>query len=284
MTRKALGRGLSALLREVETATTGLEQIPLSLIDPNPYQPRRSFPEPSLRELANSIRSNGLVQPVMLRRADPRYQLVVGERRWRAAALAGLENIPALVRDLNDREALELALTENLLREELNPLDAARAFDALQQQYRVTHEEIAVRLGVDRSTITNTLRLLRLPGSVQELVATGALTAGHARALLGLESPGAQQQLARLVLKRALSVRQVETMVAFRQLKGQKATGPSTAVKLDANTRTAILELERALGTRVRIVGNLKRGRIEISYFSSEDLNRIYDLIAHRQG
>ncbi len=282
MTRRALGRGLSALLREVETATTGLEEVRLSLIDPNPYQPRRSFPEPSLRELADSIRSNGLVQPVMLRRAAARYQLVVGERRWRAAGLAGLEKIPAMIRDLNDRQALELALTENLLREELNPIDAARAFDALQQEYSVTHEEIADRLGVNRSTVTNTVRLLRLPASVQQMVASAELAPGHARALLGLESEAAQQQLARLAVKRGLSVRQVESIVALRGLKSEKRNAPSTTANLDANTRSALIELERVLGTRVKIVGNKARGRIEISYFSAEDLNRIYELIVRK--
>ncbi len=282
MTRRALGRGLSALLREVETATTGLEEVPLSLIDPNPYQPRRSFPEPSLRELADSIRSNGLVQPVMVRRAAARYQLVVGERRWRAAGLAGLEKIPAMIRDLNDRQALELALTENLLREELNPIDAARAFDALQQEYSVTHEEIADRLGVNRSTVTNTVRLLRLPASVQQMVASAELAPGHARALLGLESEAAQQQLARLAVKRGLSVRQVESIVALRGLKSQERNARSTTAKLDANTRSALIELERILGTRVKIVGNQTRGRIEISYFSAEDLNRIYELIVRK--
>ncbi len=280
MTRKALGRGLSALLREVETAApTGLDHIPITLIDPNPDQPRRAFPEASLQELAESIRAGGLVQPVLVRRTDARYQLVVGERRWRAARLAGLEFIPAVVRDLNDREAVELALTENLLREDLNPLDAARAFDVLQQRYHLSHEGIAERMGLNRSTVTNTLRLLRLASPVQEMLSNGEISHGHARALLALESEGAQAELARLIAKQGLSVRQVEAMVAAPSAEAATRKPQLAGAKLDPNTRAAVLELERTLGTRVRILGNEKRGRIEISYFSAEDLNRVYQWI-----
>ena len=280
MTRKALGRGLSALLREVESAApSGLGQIPISLIDPNPDQPRRAFPEASLQELAESIRAGGMVQPVLVRRADARYQLVVGERRWRAARLAGLESIPAVVRDLNDREAVELALTENLLREDLNPLDVARAFDALQQRYHLSHEGIAERMGLNRSTVTNTLRLLRLASPLQEMLSKGEISYGHARALLALESEGAQEELGRLIAKQGLSVRQVEAMVAARGAQAAKRKPQLVGAKLDPNTRAAVLELERTLGTRVRILGNEKRGRIEIRYFSAQDLNRIYEWI-----
>lgn len=279
MSRKALGRGLSALLREVETAATGLEQVSIELIEPSPYQPRRAFPQESLKELADSIRASGLVQPILLRRANGRYQLVAGERRWRAARLAGLDAIPAIVRDLGDKETLELALTENLLREDLNSLEVARAFSALQEKFGLSHEEIADRLGVNRSTVTNTLRLLRLPPAIQDMIANNEISAGHARALLAVDSATAQTRLALVILKKGFSVRQVENMVALRDLKAAKRKLPSTTSKLDANTRAAVLELERILGTRVRIVGTDKRGRIEISYFSTEDLNRIYERI-----
>jgi ParB family chromosome partitioning protein len=279
MTRRVLGRGLNALLRTVETTTTGLEQVSLELIDPSPFQPRRGIPEASLKELADSIRASGVVQPVLLRPADGRYQLVAGERRWRAARLAGLESIPAIVRDLADRETLELALTENLLREDLNPLEVAHAYETLQETFRVSHEEIADRLGLNRSTVTNTLRLLRLPAAIQEMLANGEISHGHARALLGLDSTASQVRLAALIVKRGLSVRQVENMVALRDLKSAKQKGAATASKLDPNVRAAALELERTLGTRVRILGNGKRGKVEISYFSAEDLNRIYDWI-----
>ena len=281
MSRKALGRGLSALLQEVETRPTGVEEIQLDLIDPNPLQPRREFPKAALEELAASIRSSGVVQPVLLRRADARYQLVAGERRWRAARLAGLASVPAVIRDLSDGEALELALTENLLREDLNPLEVARAYEILQQRFELTHEEIAERLGATRSNVTNTLRLLKLPSSVQEMIVDGQLSMGHARALITLDSHAAQARFAGLIVKQGLSVRQVETMVAVHTSKKPPAKPKPLAESdsLDPNTRAAVLELERVLGTRVKIVGGQTRGRIEISYFSQEDLRRIYDLI-----
>ena len=281
MSRKALGKGLSALLQEVETKPTGVEEIELDLIDPNPLQPRREFPEAALEELAASIRSSGVVQPVLLRRADARYQLVAGERRWRAARLAGLQSLPAVIRDLSDADALELALTENLLREDLNPLEVARAYEILQQRFQLTHEQIAERLGATRSNVSNTLRLLKLPSSVQEMIVEGQLSMGHARALITLDSQAAQARFAGLIVNQGLSVRQVETMVAVHTSKKPPAKPKPLAESdsLDPNTRAAVLELERALGTRVKIVGGQTRGRIEISYFSQEDLTRIYDLI-----
>jgi ParB family chromosome partitioning protein len=283
MTRKALGRGLDALLRTVETTTAGLAEIAVDQIDANPFQPRRTFAADKLKELADSIRASGLVQPVLLRRAGDRYQLIAGERRWRAARQAGLAAVPAVVRDIGDRDALELALTENLLREELNPVEAALGYAALQQKHGLSHEEIAAHLGLDRSTVTNTLRLLRLPPEVQEMISEGKISAGHARALLGLESAEAQLKLALSIVKQGLSVRQVETFVALRGAKPEKKAGATEPPKLDANVRAAILEMERTLGTRVKLHGNEKRGRIEISYFSEEDLNRIYDWIVKKQ-
>jgi len=282
MTRKALGRGLNALLRTVETTTAGLAEIAVDQIDANPFQPRRTFAADKLKELADSIRSSGLVQPVLLRRADGRYQLIAGERRWRAARQAGLTVIPAVVRDIGDRDALELALTENLLREDLNPLEAAQGYAALQQKHGLSHEEIAEHLGLDRSTVTNTLRLLRLPQEVQQMIAEGAISAGHARALLGLDSAAAQLQLAHQIVKQGLSVRQVENLVALRGSKPEKKPDAKEATKLDANVRAAVLEMERTLGTRVKVQGDEKRGKIEISYFSAEDLNRIYEWIVKR--
>lgn len=276
MTRKALGRGLNALIHTTEEIpASGLEQVAVDQIDPNPFQPRKEIPAESLKELANSIRASGLVQPVLVRPVNGRYQLVAGERRWRAAQLAGLERIPAVVREASDREALEFALTENLLREDLNPLEVAHACQALLEKYGLRHEEIADRLGLDRSTVTNTLRLLRLPPAIQEMIANGEISSGHARALLGLDSEAAQIKLAKLIVKQGLSVRQIE--MALRGLKPEAKK--SAAPGLDPNTRAAVLELERTLGTRVKIVGTEKRGRIEIRYFSAEDLSRIYDWI-----
>jgi len=284
MTRKALGRGLNALLQTVESATSGLEQVRLDLIDPNPFQPRRDFSENSLAELADSIRASGVVQPILVRRSAPtegRYQLVVGERRWRAARLAGLETIPAMIRELTDQDALELALTENLLRQDLNPLEVAHAYQALQETYHLSHEEVAERLGINRSSVTNTLRLLRLPVTVQEMLSKDEITYGHARALLGLESETAQVQLASRIASQGLSVRNVEDMVASRGVKSGAQKTDSKPLT-DPNVRAAALELERTLGTRVKILGDGRRGRIEISYFSAQDLNRIYDLIVRQ--
>jgi ParB family chromosome partitioning protein len=283
MTRKALGQGLNALLRTVETSTAGLAEVAVDQIDPNPFQPRRTFSAEKLKELADSIRSSGVVQPVLLRRADGRYQLIAGERRWRAAREAGLATVPAVVREIGDRDALELALTENLLREDLNQIEAAQGYTLLQQKHGLSHEEIAERLGLDRSTVTNTLRLLRLPADVQQMIAEGAISAGHARALLGLESERAQLQLAHLSVKQGLSVRQVENLVATRGSKPQLKQEPTETPKLDANVRAAVLEMERTLGTRVKVHGDEKHGKIEISYFSADDLNRIYEWIVKRQ-
>ena len=281
MARKALGRGLSSLLREVETTATGLQQVPVEAIDPNPFQPRRAFPEETLRELADSIRASGMVQPILLRRTEAvegRYQLIVGERRWRAARQAGLEKVPAVVRDLSDRDALELALTENLLREDLNPLEVARAYQTLQQNFHLSHEEIAERLGVTRSTITNALRLLRLPTIVQEMLSKGEISAGHARSLAGLDDQEVAILIARQIVEKGLSVRQTEEIVSRPPMQPARR-GSKPATKIDPNIRAAVLELERTLGTRVRIVGNAIRGRIEIKYFSAEDLNRLYEWI-----
>jgi len=284
MTRKALGRGLNALLQTVESATTGIEQVRVDLIDPSPFQPRREFPEDSLAELAESIRACGVVQPILVRRSsapEGRYQLVIGERRWRAARLVGLETVPAMIRELTDQDALELALTENLLRKDLNPLEVASAYQVLQETYHLSHEEIAQRLGINRSSVTNTLRLLRLPAIVQEMLSKEQITYGHARALLGLNSEAAQVQLALRTARQGLSVRDVENMVASRESKpaaNKAASKPLT----DPNVRAAAVELERTLGTRVKILGDGRRGRIEISYFSAQDLNRIYDLIVRK--
>lgn len=284
MPRKALGRGLNALLQTVESTTSGLEEVPLDRIDPNPSQPRHDFSEDSLRELANSIRTSGIVQPVLLRPsplAEGRYQLVAGERRWRAAGLAGLEAVPAVIRQLTDQDALELALTENLLRQDLNPLDVARAYHALQEKYHLSHEQIAERLGVDRSSVTNTLRLLRLPPAIQEMLSKSELSHGHARALLGLASEADQVKLASKIARQGLSVRQVENLVALQATPPAAQNAPS-APRVDPNVRAAALELERTLGTRVKILGSGRRGKIEIQYFSREDLNRIYDLIVRQ--
>jgi len=257
----------------------GLEHVALDLIDPNPFQPRRAFPEDSLKELADSIRATGLVQPVLLRKLDARYQLIAGERRWRAAHLAGLSAIPALIRPITDEQALEQALTENLLREDLNPIEVAHAYQSLQDNFKLSHELIAERLGVSRTAVTNTVRLLRLPQQIQDLISHGDLTAGHARALLALGTPEAQLQAANRILKENLSVRQAERWVAERDKRVATQAQPSPPPPPDPNTKAAVRELERALATKVKIVGGPDRGRIEINYYSADDLSRIYEQI-----
>jgi len=283
MTRKALGRGLSALIREPESPQSPespaklAEFISIDLIDPSPFQPRTSFDEAELRELADSLRAKGVIQPVLIRPVGDRYQLVAGERRWRAAKLAALEAIPAIVRPLDDRDALELALTENLLRDDLGPLEAARAYKSLQDRFGVSQEEIASRLGINRVTVTNTLRLLRLPPAIQRMIEQNQLTAGHARALLAIDSEPTQLSLATKAVRRGLSVREIEKLAASRS--DGKAASKADTGGVDPNVRSATVELERRLGTRVRISGSGRRGTIQISYFSAEDLGRIYSAI-----
>ncbi|MGH9446504.1 MAG: ParB/RepB/Spo0J family partition protein [Terriglobia bacterium] len=282
MTRKALGRGLSALLHDVEAASpsaSSLQQIPVTLIDSNPFQPRRTFSQERLQELANSIHSTGLVQPVLVRKSGERYQLIAGERRWRAASLASIKSIPAVVRDLSDQETLELAITENVLREDLSPIENANAYQSMQDNFGFSHEEIASRLGLDRTTIANTVRLLKLPQEIQDMMEKKLLSSGHARALLACATTEEQMQLAKRVVKEGLSVRQVERLASAPKNNSSPSGVSTTPAKADANTRAAILELERALGTRVKVVGDGDRGRIEITYYSSQDLDRIYKLI-----
>ncbi|MGD0128145.1 MAG: ParB/RepB/Spo0J family partition protein [Terriglobia bacterium] len=284
MSRKVLGRGLNALLQTVETATAGLEQVRLDLIDPNPFQPRRDFPEDTLAELADSIRSSGVIQPILVRRnaaVQGRFELIVGERRCRAARLARLETVPAVVRELADQDALEFALAENLLRRDLNPIEVAHAYRALQDEFHLSHEQVAERLGINRSSVTNMLRLLRLPQSVQEMITREEITYGHARALLALDSEAAQLQLAARIAQQGLSVREAEGLAAPRPPK-QPEQASEAKPPMDPNVRAAAQELERTLGTRVKIRGDGRRGAIEISYFSSEDLNRIYELIVRQ--
>jgi len=250
----------------------------VELIDPNPLQPRGVFHAERLAELADSIRTTGLLQPLLVRHARDRYQLVAGERRWRAAKLAGLKEIPAIIREIPDDRLLETSLVENLQREDLNPIETAQAFQRLCHEFKLSHEEIARRTGKDRSTITNLLRLLKLPHDVQQLVAEHRLSTGHARAILPLEDEALQRQVAEKAASQGLSVRQVERLVQ-RMTTSRKPKSLEEVLE-DPNIKAAVEELERVLGTRVRIVGRgEQRGRIEIEYYSGEDLERIYGII-----
>jgi ParB family transcriptional regulator, chromosome partitioning protein len=286
--RKALGRGLSALLpqRPVATAVQAAREpaqsvsqvatIPIADIEPNPLQPRSVFDATRLEELSNSIQINGIIQPLLVRRHGSSYQLIAGERRLRAAKLAGLLEVPAIVQDYADERILEIALIENIQREDLNPMETAQALERLHTQMNLSHEEIAARTGKDRTTITNLIRLLRLPSEVQLLVAERRLSMGHARAILGLASPELQTQVAEKAAAQGFSVRQVERLVK----KVNEPREPSEDPLQDPNIKAAVGSLEAALGTRVRIVEKSdQRGRIEIEYYSQEELQRIYEWI-----
>jgi ParB family transcriptional regulator, chromosome partitioning protein len=286
--RKALGRGLSALLpqRQVATAVQSapdpvevgpqVASLPIADIQPNPLQPRSVFDSARLDELANSIQTHGIIQPILVRRKGSHYELIAGERRLRAAKLAGLVDVPAIVQDYADDRILEIALIENIQREDLNPMETAQALERLHTQMNLSHEEIAARTGKDRTTITNMIRLLRLPTDIQLLVAERRLSMGHARAILGLPTPELQSQIAEKAAAQGFSVRQVERLVK----KVNEPRVPSEDPLQDPNIKAAVGSLEAALGTRVRIVEKSEqRGRIEIEYYSQEELQRIYEWI-----
>ena len=285
MTRRALGRGLSALLSDsVSVVAPGeeLQEVDIDLIDPNPDQPRLRFNEDKLNELAQSIRSNGLVQPLLLRRsANGRYQIVAGERRWRAAQLADLPKVHAVVRNIPDSKLLELALIENIQREELNPIEEASAYQRLIHNLGLTQDEVAQQVGKDRSSIANYLRLLKLPEDVQRMLEDELISMGHARALLGLDTKDQIRRLANEVAEKKLSVRQTEQAVK-RATSPQSPGERSTPSGNDANIRAAELKMKRFLGSQVRIHLGNNGGRIEIDFSSASELDRIYSLIMRK--
>lgn len=278
--RPALGRGLSALIPEPlsQAPRQGPVEVDLDLLDPNPKQPRMGFDEARLDELATSIKLNGVIQPIVVRRVGPRFEIVAGERRWRAAQRAGLLKIPVIIRDVPDEKLLEVALVENVQRENLNPIDEALAYRRLTEELRLTQEQVAAAVGKDRASVANYLRLLKLPDSVQALVASATLTMGHARALLTLEDPKSIETAARQVVARGLSVRETESLV--RRLARPPAAW--TDAPADVHTRQAEERLRLALGTRVRIVRRGAGGRIEIEFVSEDELQRLYDTLTRR--
>ena len=298
--RKVLGKGLSALLpprrtqepspadpQPAEDATSNrpydprgtVRFISVHEIDPNPLQPRAQFDRTRLEELAASIRANGIIQPLIVRRNSGRFQLVAGERRLRAARVAALNEVPVVIQDFADDQLLQLALIENIQREDLNPIETAQAFERLVTDLNLTHEEIAARTGKDRTTVTNLIRLLRLPDDIQLLLAERRLAMGHARALLGLPDEQQQIELANKAAAQGHSVRDVERTV--RRLTSEPK-GSQEEVETDPNVKAAVRQLEEALGTRVRILRKTdQRGRIEIEYYSQDDLQRLYGLITH---
>jgi len=281
--RSGLGKGLGALIPSEVTGdrSSALLEVPLSSISPSSFQPRKHFDEEHLASLTASVRELGVLQPVLVRpRPDGTYELIAGERRWRAAKRAGLQTIPALVRSVGDEASLEQALVENIHRQNLNPLEEAAAYQQLIEDFHLTHEELATRVGKSRAAITNTLRLFQLPPTIQRLVAEGQLAEGHARALLGTPDRAFQEALARRAVAEGLSVRAVEDAVRARNQLSE-ASGATGAARAARRLRPpGLLELEdllsRHLDTRVKVDMGAKKGRVTVEFASLEDLERIY--------
>lgn len=267
MIRRGLGKGLGALLPEAAEGTS-LQEIPLDAITPNPFQPRKAYDTQALAELASSLKGSGLLQPIVVRRKGGQYELIVGERRWRAAQMAGLERIPAVIREATNAETLELALVENLLREDINPMEQAEAFHRLVDEFGWTQEELARRIGKDRTSIVNTLRILKLPPQVQADLREGRLTMGHAKALLGLNSTAEQMAVRNRILAQEWSVRAVEAEIRRVRRHRKPPQKSSDFESLEEGLRMA-------LGTRVAILGTPTRGKIEIGFASGDELERI---------
>ena len=288
--RPALGRGLSALIPEgpaeaaavppAPAAPRGLPlEVDLDRILPNPRQPRLQMEQGPLEELAQSIRVNGIIQPILVRRSGDRFEIIAGERRWRAAQIAGLLRVPVIVREIADDQLLQVALIENIQRENLNPIDEATAYRRLLDECAMTQEALADAVGKDRASIANHLRLLRLPADVQRQVSAGALSMGHARALVALENPITLKKAADDVVARALSVRETEALVRRLNTPAPPAAMPGK----DVHTREAEDVMKLALGTRVRIVRKGKGGKVEIDFVSEDELNRIYEHITEKR-
>lgn len=284
--KKVLGRGLGALIPQkseppvASKLAPGLAEIPIEQISPNPHQPRKTFNEAALESLARSVREHGIVQPLLVTRFGDRFKLVAGERRFRAAQRAGLRSVPAVIKEsLPQGQALEIALIENIQREDLNPIEEAAAYHQLHDEFGLTQDEISKRVGKERSTVANFLRLLKLPDAVKKLLASGQLSMGHARALLSLDSAKKQSQLAERVAKSGLSVRQTEMLAAEGS---PKASGKKEKEK-DVFTRDAEEKLTRTLRTRVEIDRKLRGGVIHIRFTSEEDLIRLYDDLTGRR-
>jgi ParB family chromosome partitioning protein len=283
MTRRALGRGLSALLPEqTNNNNEELREIEIETIKPNAEQPRTRFTEQALEELTQSIRENGIVQPIVVRRKGSGFEIVAGERRWRAAQRAGLERVPAVVREISDDKMLELALIENIQRQELNAIEEAKAYKKLLENLGLTQEMVATRIGKDRTFITSYLRLLKLPNDIQRLVEEEKISVGHARALLMAENAEIQRRIARSIMDMNLTVREAEKIVKRQNSNGETQEKPKLKAKeADANVRAAETKLRRRFSTQVKILPNPSKlgGKIELEYYSEEDLNRIYQLL-----
>ncbi len=281
--KRALGRGLNALIPTTETQA-GAAEIPVARVSPNPHQPRQSIAEESLAELAASIREHGVIQPLVVTQVGDEYQLIAGERRWRAAQLAGLTTIPAIIKETTPQQMLELALVENVQRADLNPLEEAGAYRQLMDDFGLTQEEVAVRVGKSRTAVANIVRLLRLPDDVKAALAAGRISEGHARALLALPTAQLQRQALAIIEARGLNVRQVEELVRRMQLEAEADESETEAQPaLSPQDRDVVDRFQARLGTRVNLVRSKKGGRLVIHFYSEEELQAIYEAIV-REG
>jgi ParB family chromosome partitioning protein len=282
MTRKALGRGLSALFTQINPIESELVEVAIDQLDPTADQPRQMFRDERIEELAQSMRTNGVLQPLVVRRNGERFQIIAGERRWRAAQRAGLHKVPCVIKNVPDENILEISLIENIQREELTPIEEARAFRKLIERLAVTQEEVAQRVGKDRSTVTNSLRLLKLPDEIQRLVEDDKLSMGHARALLALGSESEQIAMAERIIAQGLSVRETERLVRQAQESAVKteAAPLAEAKSEDPNVRAAESRLSKRLAAPVKIKFGKAGGVIEIKFSSDDDLSRLFDVLA----
>lgn len=276
---KGLGRGLDALLPQMESDENSIQQVSVRQLRPNPYQPRKTFSTEGLEELTESIRQHGMIQPILVRKSLHGYEIVAGERRWRAAKMARLKTVPVVVKEFSDEQVMEIALIENLQREDLNALEIAQAYDKLMQTFGLTQEELAAKVGKSRPHVANFLRLLQLPPQVQEMLSSGEVSMGHARALLGLADEQAQIRWAETVVREKMSVRQLEEEIQKQRQNVSRETLRKKQPARSTNVINIEEVLRQSLGTSVRIKTGKKRGRIEIDFYSEEDLNRIIEQI-----
>ncbi len=280
MNRKSvIGKGLDALIKSDgrKDLNRSITEVGIHKIKPNSTQPRKQFSKHGIEQLASSIKEKGLIQPIIVRKSIDNYEIIAGERRWRASQLAGLKNVPIIIKNVSDNESLEISLIENLQRENLNPIEEANAYDILVNKYQLTHDEIARKIGKDRTTITNQLRLLKLPSIVKEAIVSGTISQGHARSLLGLEDLKKIDELLKRIISNKLSVRKTEELA--KKILSASPVKTDTVNNDDLNLKFYTVQLMKVLGSKVKIVKNKNKGKIEIEYYSLDDLNRILKLI-----
>jgi ParB family chromosome partitioning protein len=288
VSKKALGKGIDALIQQVDDPGSAAEKddisrLPLRSIEPNPHQPRTEFDQEALEELSESIKQQGVIQPIIVEKSTQGYTIVAGERRYRAARMAGLSEVPVIVRSFTEEEKLEIALIENVQREDLNPLEEAKAYRHLMENNNLNQEGLARKIGKKRSTVANSVRLLKLPEDMQESIVAGELSSGHARAILSVVNPADQRILYQRILNDALSVREAERQAAGFNKGIRSSEKDRSKKKSEQPVSPEVQDIEQkfldALGTKVTLKGNLNKGKIEISYYSKEDLERLYEII-----